>query len=128
MVAIARETSWLRRTLLVLAFAALALRMAVPAGFMPGAGGSLVICPGSGPMAMSAHHGGSEHSPTGSGDHPCPFAAIAAPADIRAPESVPLLAPRIVATALPARDHEAVPGRGLAAPPPPSQAPPSTLS
>jgi len=61
--------------------AALAMRVLVPAGFMPAASGEIAveICSGSGPMTMVMELPGSpdkaEHKP----DSPCAFSALAAP-------------------------------------------------
>jgi hypothetical protein len=74
--------AWLMVTL------ALAMKLLVPAGFMPvlGANGvSIVICSGSGPMSMTmampgmaGAHGG-DHDAPAKHDAPCAFSGLAAP-------------------------------------------------
>lgn len=119
--------SW-HRLALLLATLALVFRVAVPTGFMVGAGAagpSIVICSGSGPMTMSlpgipAKNDGK----TDKADHPCVFAAahIAAPAAFPASDAIVLRA----APAAPlAPIGDLRPGLGLAAPPPPKTGPPA---
>ncbi|HEX3429283.1 MAG TPA: DUF2946 family protein [Rhizomicrobium sp.] len=63
---------------LSLAVAAMLLRGVVPAGWMPEAGalGTMIMCPGQGPMgAMRPPHRG--HMAPGHGSQVCPFAAVA---------------------------------------------------
>ncbi|MGN6123620.1 MAG: hypothetical protein ACTHOJ_11770 [Sphingomonas oligoaromativorans] len=124
-----------RTIALALLACALALRLLIPAGWMPVAdaqGLHLVLCSGSGPMEMPSahamagmkgmdHHG--HHDPS-MPDHPCAFAGL----------GLALAEPLLPQLALPARvaavrvDHagETVAiGRGLAAPPPPATGPPA---
>lgn len=108
---------------LVLALA-LALKLLVPQGWMPGPGGRLILCPSAGPTtAMTGMHHGGDKAPAHGADHPCAFAGLglaAAPppplAAIVAPAThvPPALAPARAVTV----------GRGLAAPPPPATGPP----
>ncbi|HEX3701134.1 MAG TPA: DUF2946 family protein [Phenylobacterium sp.] len=114
---------------LLLVLLALAVRLATPDGWMlaPGdghGGPQMVICNGhmGGGAGMPGHPDKSDHS-----DHPCVFAGAhvaTAPA---------LLVASLVATSVvvsaepPARLADQRPGRGLAAPPPPSQGPPAAL-
>jgi hypothetical protein len=111
-----------------LAAIAVVLQILVPAGFMvtgAKAGASLVICTGHGPwQARPSDHGKPGQPPSSPQDHACVFAghggaapmpALAVPVPVRAPQAARL-------------DTAAVdlsPGRGLAAPPPPSHGPPS---
>ncbi len=118
---------------------ALALRLLIPAGWMPVAdaqGLHLVLCSGSGPlelpvaphaMAGMAHHHGHgqhDHHHQGMPDHPCAFAGLGlALTDPVLPAIAPvqlvvetLLAPLPTAVSI---------GRGLAAPPPPPTGPPA---
>ena len=78
---------------LLLIACALAMRAALPAGWMPGAGAVLVPCDGAGPAAAMPHHGsrhGSRHRNT-LGEHPCAFAvAVQAATD---PEASAVLLP-----------------------------------
>ena len=127
------RTAW-RGAFLTLAFLALAIKVAVPSGFMiaapaPGQGlgaaFNLVICTGHGPMTVGQpdHKGGENKSRS---DAPCAFAGHAAP-------PVPSLGATLIGSAyvqtaeiaLPRADL--TPGRGLAAPPPPSRGPPTYL-
>lgn len=114
---------------LALALLALAVKVAVPAGFMvaaPGAGVGfpLVICTGHGPVL--AHPAGEKGDSKAKPDAPCAFAGQSAAAEtaVAAPVGGPVywlaVAPNQIRTT-------PTPGRGLAAPPPPSQAPPVTL-
>ena len=136
--ALRRPLPSMRRRLIVLMTLALAVRLLVPAGWMPvadAAGARLAPCDGvamtmvgrggAAMPGMVAHHPG-EGAPlhhSGPSDHPCAFAGPTAAAEaptlalpvrtvarIRAPAAVRLL----VAV-----------GRGLAAPPPPSTGPPA---
>ena len=133
---------------------ALAVRVLIPAGFMIGEAASgapvLVLCPGQNDVAtvtvgmhddmahmtpdggtMAGHDDGTmaghdvSHHPGDPGtDRPCAFAAVGLAVDVPIP--TPLLAPvplPTFATLLsPAPSN---PGRGLAAPPPPSTGPPA---
>ncbi len=121
-----------RRVAPALIALALLARMLVPAGFMPSANGvpGLVICTGQGAMVLPTAAMPMEHHAPGDGhdhqgDHGCPFAPMAAAADLaaQAPQPVlPFLAADVarLATRLATR-----PGLGLAAPPPPKTGPPS---
>jgi hypothetical protein len=122
---------------------ALAVRLLVPAGYMPMAGkAGLEICAGQNAdmpamaampaMAPMAHampmkaidHG--KHMP-GDHDHDCGFgAAIGGAADLPVLILPALLAPVALAQAF-VPQFTARPGLGLAAPPPPKTGPPSIL-
>lgn len=129
------------RLFLVLFACALALRLAVPAGWMPVAQADgwvrLALCPGAAPIAtqpmahtMQAMHGGThEHAPDrhdhDRGDHapPCAFTGLAFAVALPDLASAPTLLP--VAVSSPVTRHVlASIGRGLAAPPPPQTGPP----
>jgi hypothetical protein len=111
----------------LLALLALMIGLVSPPGFMVAARGktpTIVICTGHGPEAI-AGNAGSPDQPHGKGRHDgaCPFAGHgvgAAPtfADV----SVRLAFPPLAAEGPRVRDL--APGRGLAAPPPQSHAPP----
>jgi len=111
-----------RPGLLVLAFAALLLQAMIPAGYMVGSASSpgLVICTGHGALTSQDHPGG---APATSHEAACVFAghglALATPVFDRVP--TPVVIDRTPATV---RAREQTPGRGLAAPPPPSRGPP----
>lgn len=128
----------LRTIALALLACALALRLLIPAGWMPvhdAQGFHLTLCSGTGPeplpahaaMAGMAHHGTHRHDhqhDQGMPDHPCAFAGLGM---VLAEPVLPAVAP-IVATVEPA--IVAIPaavaiGRGLAAPPPPPTGPPA---
>lgn len=107
---------------LVLALA-IALKLLVPQGWMPGATG-LIICPDASPVAMAPAHHNHHDAPGKPAPHqPCAFAGLglaAAP-----PTAIPELSPpaAVPPVALSGPRPVAV-GRGLAAPPPPSTGPP----
>lgn len=116
---------------------ALLLRL-VPAGYMimPAAHGglpTLTLCSGQGPIAMPVPmtmagmaHGAHQdrHDPDDqAGDHRCPFAAAAAAIDLAAPPSPPAFVAPAAAIAI-LLPTAAMPGLGLAAPPPPKTGPP----
>lgn len=111
------------------ALAALALLVLifVPRGFMPsGETGPphLVICTGHGPLVLSTGAGKPAKAPRP--EQPCAFAAHGAGA--RAPTPHPLGGAAIAfAMSVVAPVGDATPGRGLAAPPPPSRGPPSIV-
>jgi hypothetical protein len=119
-----------RGACLALAALALFVKIIVPPGFMVAApqttgGVALVICTGHGPLDAGAGHdkGGLTKSRS---DAPCAFAGHAAPPTPALGVAVP--ASTFTVYARPAGDiADLIPGRGLAAPPPPSQAPPLTL-
>jgi len=91
--------SWPRRLALA-AFLLLMFRAWIPAGFMPGPDGSLILCPGTADAIASAaqvshganghhrHHEGQQEKTAGA---PCPFAIASAAASPPAP--VALTAP-----------------------------------
>jgi hypothetical protein len=120
----------LRAAFLTLAFLALLVKVAVPAGFMVAAPGSgsgfpLVICTGHGEIVKTLPDGKGGDSKSKS-DAPCAFAGHAAPPT---PAVGPEIASATFAHAVEptAIRFDLVPGRGLAAPPPPSQGPPTLL-
>ena len=127
----------------VLLLCALAMRVAIPSGFMlmPDAhGATLVICPGQGgmpaPMAhdmasmdMPGHDmsGHTDKQPKGhedkAGEHACAFSPAGAVADLAT--TLHPMAPSGAETNAVALFHAyARPGLGLAAPPPPKTGPP----
>jgi hypothetical protein len=114
----------------VLVALALVARMLVPAGYMPSAQGApgLVICTGQGEMVMPAAAMPMKHSPDDGhdhgGEHGCPFAPMAAAADLAAPLPVPAAPFAAIDSALPSLRSAVRPGLGLAAPPPPKTGPP----
>jgi hypothetical protein len=116
---------------LALAVLALVARIVVPAGFMPAqtAGGvALVICTGHGPLAIDGPQDPKAPKPGSRSDAPCAFAA--APSAAPPPPVVTVLAEPYAISVDPGRRGpvaDLIPGRGLAAPPPPSQGPPSAL-
>jgi hypothetical protein len=113
---------------MALAALALMLQVMVPQGFMLGgsaAAPGLVICTGHGPLLGHAGQERQGKAPK-TADAACPFAVHGGSA---APPATALLAEApfrfAVQADLPAFDL--APGLGLAAPPPPSQAPPIPL-
>ena len=114
------------------ALLALIVRLAVPIGFMPMAGAAALIpCPAqiALPMKIPAmhemHHGKAAHDDHDADRRSCPFAGVAAVTDSAAPIAPLLpLVPQPVAHIL-VRPIAAMPGLGLAAPPPPKTGPPT---
>ena len=123
-----RPRSAFERVLLALAAIALLFRIVAPPGTMvaeTGHGAALVICTGHGPMSAMASPGKAPASKN-HGDSSCEFAAHAAHALTAAPlELVGYAAWTPVARPQPI--VLATTGSGLAAPPPPSHAPPSSF-
>jgi hypothetical protein len=120
-----RSGAW-RGVLMTLAVLAVALRIAVPQGVMVSApsqsGVQLVICTGAGPLKLAPH------APADTPRHEgaCAFAAHGATAPpAPAPQVEAASYARFVQPA-PAVHADLAPGRGLAAPPPPSLGPPLT--
>jgi hypothetical protein len=124
------QRAGLRAAFLTLAFLALVVKVAVPNGFMIAAPGSgpgfpLVICTGHGEITKTTSDGKGGENKSKS-DAPCAFAGHAAPPtpavgpEIAAVSFAHVAAPRVIR-------FDLVPGRGLAAPPPPSQGPPTYL-
>lgn len=126
-----------RRWLMLAMLVAMAARVLVPAGWMPVAGPAgvtLGLCDGGAmapadmAMAMAAsqdrlRHAGVPMHHQGAPDHPCAFAGAAASVDVPVLAALPVMAAGAVV--VPAAVVALVaPGRGLAAPPPPSHAPP----
>jgi hypothetical protein len=117
-----------------LATLALFLQVLVPAGTMVAREGDqtfLTLCTGHGPLMIAAADdasGGKKAPPAGkTSDAPCAFAGHAPPVPLPtvAPLERPARAPAPLAALTPA--SRPAPDRGLAAPPPPSQAPPTLL-
>jgi hypothetical protein len=118
-----RAEAW-RGVLLTLAVLALVMRIAVPQGFMVASntlgGAELVICTGSGPLKTAPDAPADKSKSDGA----CAFAGQGVGA---APEAPPALAAAsFVGTVAdkPIVRPDLAPGRGLAAPPPPSLGPP----
>ena len=128
-----RSSTGARRGLfLTLALMALVMRVMIPGGFMmaatPTGAFAMVICSADPGRTMSVDwadaEGKQKPSDAQSHDSPCVFAGHGL-AD--APPLSPVIQPetRFVATPQPVRPAKAlIPGRGLAAPPPPSTGPP----
>jgi hypothetical protein len=125
----ARTGAW-RHVFLTLAVLALALKVLIPPGFMPGPahGAPLVLCTGHGPVAIDPADLAGKKSPANkpAPNAPCAFAGhgAAAPVPDLTPVGVAVLAPEPLAAASLPKDG-LTPGRGLAAPPPPPRGPPS---
>lgn len=108
----------------------LALNNAVPAGFMPvrHADGSvgLVICTGYGPLVLKSASMPADHQSGGEAHHdkPCPFAGHGAPATPMPTALSPVAIETLAAVLERGTEEGIMPGRGMAAPPPPSRGPP----
>ena len=100
------------------------MQVLIPQGYMVGATAAapaLMICTGHGALQTPDHPG---KAPKPSSDAPCAFAGHGAAAT--PPILTPLALPGFLPTALTTQSFvRQSPGRGLAAPPPPSQGPPS---
>ncbi len=125
-----------RDAFLVLATLAIALKIMIPAGFMPGIeprdglGFAIVLCTGDGARMVDPGHGLDGHQDERgkpAHDVPCPFAAqgAAVPPPVVAAVGEAVTVAYLEPIAPPAR--AIAPGRGLAAPPPPPTGPPSVL-
>ena len=111
---------------------ALFVRLAVPNGYMlspQSKGFALVICTGHGPYMQGMHDAGGK-MPAGpskhADDHVCPFAGglVLTPPDL---STITTSAVEWAWAEAPLLHEDIAPGRGLAAPPPPSHAPPAFL-
>ncbi len=119
----------LRGVFLTLAVLALVLKVLVPQGYMvsnKGDGFPLVICTGHGVQTVAgANHDGSKAPLQKKTDAPCAFAGGVTPP---APSQLAVLSEPYATQAdriVDLRPRDLTPGRGLAAPPPPSQGPPT---
>lgn len=116
-----------RAGLALLLFCTLIVRMIVPAGFMPAVGGDRVtvtLCSGTAGATITIDLGGDEHPADEAGER-CVFAAGLAGSPLAPdPAVLPTPLPRSQALAAGARIADLTTHR-LAAPPPPSQAPPA---
>jgi hypothetical protein len=115
-----------RRWFVISVALALLVQILVPQGFMlaPDAAGAsvLYICSGHGPIAAPLDHGKPAKAPGSNGAVPCGFAhgiSTPPPSAVSTAATFPF-APTVFVV----RVFAAMPGLGLAAPPPPSQAPP----
>ncbi len=113
----------------------LAVQLAVPPGFMVARGAdgpALVICTGHGPMMahldarMSPGKAPPGQAPHSKSSPACPFAGHGA-ASLAPPAFIPTTTAYALAQVVLITGVDLAPGRGLAAPPPPSHAPPTLL-
>jgi hypothetical protein len=124
--AVARAGRWAAG----LAMLALLVQVLVPQGFMVARQGGLpavVICTGHGPVLSRDDLGGHPvKSPKAGADMACGFAGhglgLAASPPLMASQATVWSAPLLIASSA-----DLAPGRGLAAPPPPSQGPPNPI-
>jgi hypothetical protein len=121
------EVAASRRWLAAFAVLALLVQALLPQGYMvsatSGAPPSLVICTGHGPLVLNVDHGAPAKPAKSSHDAPCIFAGhgplvAAAPTLLLRALTVSFVERAVT------RARDLLPGRGLAAPPPPSQGPP----
>lgn len=110
-----------------LALIALALQILVPPGFMVSSGPTptVVICTGHGSISGPLDdHGQQNKTPKDKSDHACPFAGHGG-APLAPSLQSAAIGLSVVDVARPTgKLADLAPGRGLAAPPPPSHAPP----
>ena len=121
-----------RGVALTLTLLALVLKVLVPPGFMLAGTGQqslIAICTGHGPLTLAVDdHGGSKAPAQQKTDAPCLGAGNISPPS---PPALATLPAPLAFAASPApfgRAFDLAPGRGLAAPPPPSQGPPIQFS
>jgi hypothetical protein len=119
-----------RRVCMTLAVLALALKVAVPTGFMvearADAAPAIVLCTAQGAVTIKApagHHGPDAPAQT-KHDAPCAFAGHGAAFVAAEPLSVTAVEFAAYAPFAPVAAVEAAPGRGLSAPPLPARGPP----
>jgi len=118
-----------RGCFIILAALALVVQALLPEGVMAGGRGDapgLVICTGHGPLILDPHQGGPAKPAKSSHDTVCAFAGHGVGVWNAPPPFVLNAAFAYYATGF-AGSRDLVPGRGLAAPPPPSQGPPDRL-
>ena len=114
-------TAWL-----VLVAMAVLVRALVPAGYMaaPDMGPGFIICTGQ--AASPAEHGGKPAGDVRKADSVCAYAG--AHVALEQPLAAPLAGPAVAFSRASTPDRlRTAPGRGLAAPPPPSTGPPALL-
>jgi len=120
-----RAASW--RGLCAFAFVALLVQALVPQGYMvssaAGAPG-ITICTGHGPLVLSRGHGQPARPTKPSHEAPCAFAGHGVGMAPSAAFAVADIGPASFTPAPVATVRDLLPGRGLAAPPPQSHAPP----
>ena len=112
----------------LVAIVALLINVLAPPGFMIAParhGATIVICTGHGPMKVT----GPDTAPSHKGDktshdRTCAFAGHGVSATPPSLATVGPVAFEPARAAISARPRDLLPGRGLAAPPPPAQAPP----
>lgn len=121
----------MRRWAFGFAVLALIVQVLTPSGYMVGRQGdhaAIVICTGHGPAgSLSDLIGHPGKAPQSRHDAPCAFAGLGVSA---APPPTALIVGPISLATQPAliAQFYLIPGRGLAAPPPPSQGPPQLTS
>jgi len=124
-----RTEDW-RGAGLAMAVFALLINVLIPQGYMTSAGPqgpSLVICSGNGPVSIAPSDlARPQKAPKSKPDMPCAFAAHGV-ASAPMLSVMPAMRTSAIATSARIVLADRAPGRGLAAPPPPSQAPPIYL-
>ena len=116
------------RWLTAFAFVALLVQAFVPQGFMVSSVGGapgIAICTGHGPLVSSLDHGQPTKPAKPSHEAPCAFAGHGVGVTPSAGLAGGDISPAFFAAAQVAHVPDLLPGRGLAAPPPPSQGPPA---
>ena len=116
---------------MTLAVLALVLKVAIPAGFMvearADAAPAIVLCTAQGAVtikAATAHHGAPDAPAQTRHDAPCAFAGHGAAFATAEPLTVAIVEHAAYAPLAPVAATDAVPGRGLSAPPLPARGPP----
>ena len=118
-----RSNRLIRQGFLILALMALLIKVIVPPGFMAGGhhGAALQICTG---HESAPANDDRSHDKTIKHDAPCAFAGHALGFSPPVFDGVSFVQPLSYALILTGLALDLVPGRGLAAPPPPAHAPP----
>jgi hypothetical protein len=109
----------------------LALQLAIPSGFMVSGsptGPAIVVCTGHGPLTLrTGDQGQPGKAPHSKSSGACPFAGHGGAPLTPEPPTPQVVTYAAVAGLGPLSAPDLLPGRGLAAPPPPSQGPPVLL-
>ena len=124
-----RQSGAVRSVCMTLTVLALALKVLVPQGFMisdQGSGFPLVICTGHGALSLADDgHGGSKAPDQKKSEAPCTGAGTVTPVMASAVTGDAGPAQYAFAAVVDGALVDLLPGRGLAAPPPQSHAPPT---
>jgi hypothetical protein len=120
-----------RGVAMIFAVLLLVFQLAIPQGFMLSAGPqgpAIVVCTGHGPLTLqTGEPGRPSKAPHAKSDGACPFAGHGGAPLTPEPPTPTAAAYGAVAVLDALKAPDLLPGRGLAAPPPPSRGPPVLL-